>query len=222
MRNKIIAFVPARGGSKGLPLKNIRKINGIPLYQLSVSCAIEAGIGEIYVSTDIPEIIDSDNNDFIVSKRPMDLSSDDASMGEVLNNFVNEHIEHSVIMVLLQPTSPLRTLANVKSALELFHAGNFNMVLSVTETDRTCLKYGQLEGSNFKALSNPEFCFANRQQLPAVYKPNGAIYVFSSEMFRDSVEFSSINIGAIIMEPEASYDIDNLEDFQKCERALSC
>ena len=83
-------------------------------------------------------------------------------------------------VVLLQATSPLRTPADIRAAVDLFATGAHGLVMSVTEADRGVLKWGRLEGSRFVPLSSPEHCFANRQSLPPVVRPNGAVYVFDA------------------------------------------
>ena len=93
--------------------------------------------------------------------------------------------------------------------------------MSVTEADRGVLKWGRLEGSRFVPLSSPEHCFANRQSLPPVVRPNGAIYVLDAAGFLARGSFVTEHIGVVEMSAERSQDIDNLEDFERCAAILN-
>ncbi|WP_109316460.1 cytidylyltransferase domain-containing protein [Pseudovibrio ascidiaceicola] len=221
--DNVIAVIPARAGSKGLPGKNIRTLAGAPLYYHSVAAAQAAGIRNVLVSTDIESIFhDSEKRGgFRVLRRPESLCTDSATMGQVLKDVISTEVKVPSTIVLLQPTSPLRQHMQIIEALELFREGNFSLVLSVTEVSNSSLKFGMIENGRFQAVSKGKYCFSNRQALPNLYRPNGAVYVFSSEMFRESEEFDTINIGAVCMPEQDSYDIDNLNDFKQCEFLLS-
>ncbi|KZL07210.1 N-acylneuraminate cytidylyltransferase [Pseudovibrio axinellae] len=217
----VIAFIPARKGSKGLHLKNTKEILGYSLYYHSVLAAKAAGIDKIYISTDIEEIIHSDNSGAIVVKRPDRLCTDTATMGQVLNHFVNENLTSNATVVLLQPTSPLRRASHIKSALDVFRSGHHTLVQSVTETSNAPLKYGTVEEGKFIPISMPQYSFSNRQQLPRLYRPNGAVYVFASKMFAENCLFDVDRIGTITMSENDSQDIDSHEDFEKCRALLA-
>jgi N-acylneuraminate cytidylyltransferase len=82
------------------------------------------------------------------------------------------------------------------------------------------LKWGTLRGNRFQPLSSPAYCFANRQSLPPVVRPNGALYVLNAERFVASGSFVSERIGVVEMPADRSQDIDSLDDFERCEAAL--
>ncbi len=124
-------------------------------------------------------------------------------------------------LVLLQATSPLREVVDVQAALDVFDTGQHELVMSVTEADRGVLKWGLVEGDRFVPLSDPIHCFSNRQSLPPVVRPNGAVYVMQAEWFLASGSFVSERIGLVQMSPERSQDIDTLADFERCEAALA-
>lgn len=124
-------------------------------------------------------------------------------------------------VVLLQATSPLRHEDDLIAALGVFGGGGYDVVMSVTEADRGVLKWGRLDGSQFVPLSEPAFCFSNRQSLPAVVRPNGAVYVFDAEWFIKRGSFVTERIGVIEMPADRSLDIDTLVDFERCEAAMS-
>lgn len=216
----VIAFIPARAGSKGLPGKNLRSLNGRPLYRHALETARAVGIERIVISTDIPELLCLNEQGVEIARRPEALAGDEATMGEVLGHFVRDCLGESTTIVLLQPTSPLRLPEDVRRALDLYRRERRRAVMSVVETSRAPLKYGFVEDGRFISVNRPEYCFANRQRLPRLYRPNGAVYVLDSEQFRHGDHFSNEAPGAIVMSEENSRDIDTLEDFLACEDVL--
>ena len=216
------AVVPLRAGSKGLPGKNTRILAGKPLYRHAVDLALAAGASRVLISTDIHEVLSADLPTYTQAiSRPAELCGDTVPMAPVLMH-VLQTAQVQGPMVLLQATSPLRQLADVQAALECLAIGYFDLVMSVTEADRSVLKWGQLQADGrFAPLSSPEHCFANRQSLPPVYKPNGAVYAMQASWFVAQKSFVSEHIGTVVMPPERSHDIDNLSDFEHCEALLN-
>jgi N-acylneuraminate cytidylyltransferase len=125
------------------------------------------------------------------------------------------------VVVLLQATSPLRRSADIRGAIDLFATGGYGLVMSVTEADRGVLKWGRLDGHRFVPLSAPEHCFANRQSLPPVVRPNGAVYVFDAARLIGTGSLAADTVGVVTMPPERSHDIDHLNDFEQAERLLA-
>jgi CMP-N-acetylneuraminic acid synthetase len=212
------AVIPLRGGSKGLPGKNTRALAGKPLYRHAVDLALQAGASRVLLSTDIPEILHASHPANVVPlTRPPELCGDTVPMAPVLLHALQAG-RCSGPVVLLQATSPLRQLADVQAALQQLASGAFELVMSVTEADRGVLKWGQLlPDGRFQPLSKPEYCFTNRQSLPPVFKPNGAVYAFQAAWFLSNQGFVSERIGTVMMPTERSHDIDNLTDFERCE-----
>jgi len=155
-----------------------------------------------------------------VIERPSDLCGEEVPMAPVLLHALQVAACEGAV-VLLQATSPLRKVADVLSALDVFAKGRFDLVMSVTEADRSVLKWGRVEGDRFVPLSDPAHCFSNRQSLPPVVRPNGAVYVMQAQWFIASRSFVSERIGLVHMSPERSQDIDTLADFERCEAALA-
>lgn len=215
--SRTIALIPARAGSKGLPGKNTRQFFGRALYKHSIEAARQAGIKDIFVSTDIPEILADTELDAEVVERPSILAADHTPMAQVVRDFVHEHLQGEATIVLLQPTSPLRTKVHIQEAMSLYAKGKHPLVLSVTAVSNASLKYGFVDEGYFNPVSKPEYCFSNRQLLPSLHRPNGAVYVFDSRVFRYGDEFPTEKIGAVMMDSEDSRDIDTLEDFLVCE-----
>ncbi len=215
------AVIPLRAGSKGLPSKNIRLLAGKPLYRHAVDQALAAGAARVVITTDMPEVLWAElPTQVALVERPAELAGDHVPMAPVLQHALQTADVHGTV-VLLQATSPLRRPADIEAALGVFAGGYFELVMSVTEADRGVLKWGTLRGNRFQPLSDPAHCFANRQSLPAVVRPNGAIYVTDADGFVARGSFVSERIGVLQMPLERSQDIDSLEDFERCEALLT-
>jgi CMP-N-acetylneuraminic acid synthetase len=214
------AVIPLRAGSRGLPSKNIRPLAGKPLYRHALDQAMAAGASRVVITTDMPDVLWAElPRQVTLVERPAELAGDNVPMAPVLQHALETADVHGTA-VLLQATSPLRTSADIQSALGVFAGGYFELVMSVTEADRGVLKWGTLRGNRFQPLSDPAHCFANRQSLPAVVRPNGAIYVLDADWFVARGSFVSERIGVLPMPAERSLDIDSLEDFERCEALL--
>ncbi|AOF85421.1 cytidylyltransferase family protein [Hydrogenophaga sp. RAC07] len=214
------AVIPLRAGSKGLPSKNIRPLAGKPLYRHAVDQALQAGASRVVITTDIPEVLWAElPTQVTLVERPPELAGDTVPMAPVLQHALHTADCHGTV-VLLQATSPLRLPSDIEAALAVFAGGYFELVMSVTSADRGVLKWGTLRGNRFQPLSDPAYCFANRQSLPPVVRPNGALYVLNAERFVASGSFVSERIGVVEMPAERSQDIDSLDDFERCEAAL--
>ena len=219
--DEITIIIPARKGSKGFPEKNTKTLNGSPLYMHTINQASRLGASTIF-STDIPEIQEKDlPSCCTLSRRPAKLASDDTPMEGVISYLIDTHSLINKTIILLQVTSPLRSDDDIKRALSLFNSGTHDLVMSVVEKDQKALKTGTLNGSTFRPLAEPSFCFKNRQSLPRVYSPNGAIYIFKADAFIRDNAFPTSNIGAIDMPPERSIDIDSEQDLTKAQKNLS-
>lgn len=214
---RYIAVVPVRAGSKGLPGKNLRSLDGVPLYLHAVAQGLRTA-GRVLLSTDIPVIRQSDlPANVTLCVRPSELAADDTPMEPVVAHLIEEHDLAGQTLVLLQATSPLRTDEDVLAAIALHAEGRHDLVMSVVARDSGVLKYGTLIGSDFSAMRDPTHCFSNRQSLPKVYGPNGAVYVFDADRFTAAEGFPSRCIGATEMPANRSVDIDTADDFDCVE-----
>ena len=221
-----VALVPMRGGSKGLPGKNVRELDGRPLYVHSVRVAQEAGADAVEISTDMAAVLGADHGPGVVSlARPSVLASDTAQMAEVVLHALSDEaglsIDDQAIVVLLQPTSPLRGADDVRRAVDAIACSEGKLAMGVTQADAGVLKYGRITDGRFVPLSQPELCFANRQALPPVYRPNGAVYAFRAGWFRRNGGFETPDIVAVEMSAAQSIDVDSLEDFERAAEWLA-
>jgi N-acylneuraminate cytidylyltransferase len=218
----LVALVPARAGSKGLPGKNLAPLAGRPLWRHAVEHGLAAG-ARVVVSTDIEEILaEAPPAGVALLRRPAALAADDTPMDAVIAHALAEAVPGEALVVLLQPTSPLRLPGDVARAAATWREGRFDLVLSATPGDPGVLKWGRAEGARFLPLADPAFCFANRQTLPAVWRPDGAVYVFSAGWFRAAGRLAAARrIGMVEMPPERALDIDTAEDLARAEALLS-
>lgn len=222
MQESAFAIVPARAGSKGLPDKNIRLLNGVPLYERAIRAAKAAKIKRIYITTDISEILHEyalERDGIQALRRPPQLAGDASPMSDVLFHVFEQLRWPKGPAVLLQPTSPLRTPEDIRRCLALYESGRYSTVMTVTEADVSVRKMGGLEGDTFVPF-DPVGCFSNRQSLGAVYRPNGAVYVIDPHSFRLGNGFSPSGIGGVIMEESRSVDVDSAEDLVACARLV--
>lgn len=214
----LVAIIPARAGSKRLPGKNVRRLAGKPLYEYSIDCALEFGADDCIISTDIAEILERRFAPPVRAvARPAELSGDEVPMADVLSYVVDNFVPGPARIVLLQPTSPMRSASDVSEAVAVHQTGHYDLVMGVTQADPKVLKWGMLDGQRFVSLSRPEFCFANYASLPPVYRPTGSVYVFSADWFRSSRSLVSSAIGCIEIPPDRSHDIDDISDFERLE-----
>ena len=211
-----------RAGSKGLPGKNLRELNGVPLYRHTLRAAQAADAERVYLSTDIEEVISAPaERGVIVARRPPALAADDAALKDAIADFLATHpgeqIADDATIALLQPTSPLRAAEDIVKSLEAFTHGDVELLISVTEANNNVLKHGLMENGIFIPIVSAGHCFSNRQSLPPVYRFNGAICVFRASWFRARGEFATSRMGAYIMPRRRSHDIDSLADLASVE-----
>lgn len=219
---KILYLIPARGGSKGIPGKNIRAFNGVPLIVRSINSARElASDIDICVSTDDEEIINVVRGigldvPFV---RPASLAGDSSGMHEVIVHALDYYISKGVVydyIVLLQPTSPLRTSSHIKEALALISKDN-DMVVSVVKSKAN--PYFNLFELNAAGYLEPSKTgnFVRRQDCPEVYQYNGAIYIARASVVLVQPLHSIVRKVHYLMSEEDSLDLDTEIDWKLAE-----
>lgn len=221
MDNKILSIIPARGGSKGIIGKNIKLLDGKPLICYTIEEAMKSRyLGRIFVSTDdqvIARISSKCGADII--ERPDELARDKSPIIDALFHaidLINDTSDKDLV-ILLQPTSPLRNAADIDKAVELFLKTDCESVISMCKVDHSpywCFKY---EGDKLKPLFGNKFLKMRRQELPEVFRPNGAIYISTVKNLYKNRGFDCDNIVPYIMPPERSIDIDEEIDFKLAE-----
>ncbi|ENK2022038.1 MULTISPECIES: acylneuraminate cytidylyltransferase family protein [Vibrio] len=227
MLYEYIALITARGGSKGLPRKNVLPLYGIPLIGWTIKAAQGCSyISKVLVSTDDDEIarVSKDFGAEVID-RPDELATDTASSIDVISHAISwleqKEVQKYKGMILLQPTSPLRTSHHIKDAIELYENTTANIVISVFEPTHTPIKaYLENEDGTLSGLYSNEAPYQRRQDLPKAYQPNGAIYAFSIDEFKLNNHFPRNKVFPYVMSEVESTDIDTLEDLKKVEIQL--
>lgn len=217
---QIICLIPARGGSKGLKRKNIKLFAGEPLIAHTIKAAINSKlIDKVYVSTEDEEISQiSKKYGSLVIKRPKELARDETKTIEVLIDFLNTlNLNNDKIIILLQPTSPLRTTEDIDNAIRIFLEGQCESVISVCNLNHSPLWSFKLENNYLKSFFNQDFLEKRRQELPSLYTPNGAIYISTPNILNKYLSFFGDKIIPYLMPFERSIDIDSEEDFNLAE-----
>lgn len=220
---KALVIIPARGGSKGIPGKNIKPLNGKPLIYYTIDAArFITDDNHICVSTDDKEIISIVENyglkvPFI---RPEFLATDTASTYDVLLHALNFYEKNGEIfdaVILLQATSPFRTGKHVKEALALY-SDDIDMVVSVKETDSNPYYVCFEENNNgMLQISKGDGHYTRRQDCPPVYEYNGAIYIINPESLKKEPLNKFSKIKKYVMDREHSLDLDNMIDWKLAE-----
>jgi len=223
---KDLVLIPARGGSKGIPGKNIKPLNGRPLiyYTLDAACAA-ASSENICVSTDSDEVIRAvrEYGLDVPFKRPGYLATDAASTYDVIRHAIDFYEQIGMNydrVVLLQPTSPFRTGKHIHEALPL-HQPGLDMVVSVKITRAN--PYFTLFEDNREGFLKPSKLgsFTRRQDCPVVYEYNGAIYIMDLQSIKNGSPRSFSKIRKYVMTEEDSLDIDTHLDWIIAESVLS-
>jgi N-acylneuraminate cytidylyltransferase/CMP-N,N'-diacetyllegionaminic acid synthase len=224
---EILYIIPARVGSKGLPGKNIRLLGNKPLIAYSIEAAVNSIFkGTVIVSTDDEEIasVGKKYGATVPFIRPNELATDAASTMDVVFHAINFYKQQHVffdLVVVLQPTSPLRTSSDIDLAISLMKEKNVAAVVSVCESEHHPLWTNILPADgSMKNFIREEVKGKNRQQLPVNFRLNGALYISKSEALEIYKGFIHEKTIAYIMPTDRSVDIDHEIDFKLAELLL--
>ena len=222
-----VALVPARGGSKGIPRKNLARIHGRSLLDYAISAARESGVVErVVVSSDDPQILEEAVRlGAEALRRPDAISGDTASSDSLIKHFIENSsvaLEVRRPLVLLQPTSPLRTASHIAEAVQIWRSRDSAAVVSVFEPDHHPAKAFRLDDDgHLRGLFSDDSPFVPRQTLPRAYQPNGAVYVFSAEAFLAGGCIPRQHLLPLFMDVRASLDIDTPADLERAAALLA-
>lgn len=218
-----IAIITARSGSKGLKDKNIKELCGKPLLAYSIECALQSGQFEkVFVSTDsaryaeIAEEFGADAS-FLRSE---DTSGDTAGSWDVVREVIRRFEEKQEFferIMLLQPTSPLRSVADIRNSFSLMQEKAANAIVSVCEMEHSPL-WSNTIGDDLcmDQFRRENYCDLRRQDLPVYYRLNGAVFLVTREELERPVMLRN-KCYAYIMPAERSIDIDTAFDFKIAE-----
>ena len=223
---KILGIIPARGGSKGIPQKNIRKILGKPMIQYSFDAAKKSQINKIIVSTDDKKIAKFAESQGIEVPfiRPAKLSTDSATTFDVIKHSLDYLDENQVyvpdIVIILQPTSPLRTTEMINTSIKLLKQANTSSVVSVSKVKTHPSSSFSYNGKFLKPFRKDFTKFDRRQKYIPLYFPTGAIYTTWYNTIKKSNTIYGSNIRPLITDQDSSIDIDTRFDMFVAEMTL--
>jgi len=221
-----LGVIPARGGSKGLPGKNIRLVGGKPLIVWTIEAALSSKyLSRIVVTSDSQEILDIASNYPVETLlRPAEFATDESPTEPVIQHVLETCTDTSdkySYVVLLQPTSIARNEEHIDRAIELFQSRLATSLISVYEPEHTPLKSFVLNESGYlKGILDNKMPFMRRQDLPVAYMPNGGIYIVGIKQFLQSHSLFTDNCVPYVMSIEDSIDIDSLNDIREFESRL--
>jgi CMP-N-acetylneuraminic acid synthetase len=220
---RVLAIIPARGGSKGVPRKNIKLLGGKPLIAYSIEAARQSTrIDLSLVSTDDREISEVARSfEIEVLPRPPEFAEDTTPMPDVIRHVLKERGSGFDILVLLQPTCPQRTGEDIDNALKLFEDGQVQSVISVYKVeDHHPARMYKIENNRLEPLF-PDLIGGRRQDLPPIYHRNGAIYACRVEHFNRTSSLWDEHPAPFVMPRDRSINIDDPLDFEIAELLFS-
>jgi N-acylneuraminate cytidylyltransferase len=223
---RVIAVIPARGGSKSVPGKNIRLLGEKPLLAWSVDVARQVSeIDRIIVSTDDDQIGAVGRlHGAEVYARPRHLATDEALVIDALKNLLQTlraEGEKPEWVVLLEPTCPLRTANDVRECLGLIAQGDFDSVATFKDAELNPHRAWRLNDGVPEVFIPGAIPWLPRQKLPKAYQLNGAVYVFRARLLAHEAKSLLVGkVGAVLMPRDRSQDIDDNLDFTIVEALL--
>jgi len=228
LMKKVIAIIPARGGSKRVPKKNIKYLNGKPLIAYSIEQSLGCKeISRTIVSTDSKEIAGiSRRYGADVIMRSKELATDKSSSLDVLKHLVfvleEENYDFDSV-IMLQPTSPLRSSNLLSKAINKFMKSNSDMMISVKKADMPSNWFLRIEKDELKFISKNDFSKIRKQDQKdnAIYLINGSVYIFNKELIMNSENYVwGDRVTPLVMSSHESLDIDEEIDFKIAESLI--
>lgn len=219
----VLAIITARGGSKGLPGKNVRQVHGRPLIDFTIAAARAAAcVDRVVLSTEDNEIarVAEACGCEVPFRRPVALASDEARSMDVLLHALDQLPRHDIV-VLLQPTSPAREAADIDATVQRLLDAQAPTCVSVCAAEESPYWMFRLgEHARMQPLLGTPAA-TRRQDLPPVFMLNGAVYAARTDALERTGSFLGPETVAHVMPRERSIDIDTLEDFEIFARQLS-
>ena len=220
-----IAIIPARGGSKGIPNKNLAEVDGQSLVTRAISCAVQSGVVDfVVVSSDDRSILEvATASGAIAIQRPADLATDTAAIEDAIAHALRKFSESHptpTTLVLLQPTSPLRQASTISGAVRLFAVnGSVGSVYGVTEAEHHPYKTFIASDSTLLPVGSIEDLSRSRQELPKAYRQSGSIYVVGVRDFLASNSLHVSPVHWIEVSREEAIDVDTPAELEAVRQA---
>ena len=216
---KIIGIIPARGGSKSIPLKNIKLLNGKPLIEYTIESALLSNVlDRIIVSTDHDDIdaIAKKYNNVEVFRRPAKFSTDQSSSEDALLNVCDQIQERESyiadVVFTLEPTSPLRSISTIIRCKEMFENKDVDSVVGVVETNGV---YGKVVDNKYKLLFSEQS--RRRQDREALFKISSTIFATKMSTLRNTKDVLGGELYPLIINRKEAIDINDEYDFMIAE-----
>jgi len=208
--NGVVAVIPARRGSQGLPLKNLRLLGGVPLIVHSIRAALAAGsIDSVIVSTEDDEIASvATEHGATVARRPAELATNTAQNNGVVRHVLESRKMSDRIVVLLQPTSPLRSATDIDACVSPLLSGEARSAMTVTAVDHHPGKAVVIEDGLVEPFTTDADMEARRQTMREMFRQNGAVYAIGARDFVEHDRFYLRPCRGIVVPADRSIDID--------------
>ena len=216
---RCVSIIPARGGSKGIPGKNIKPLAGRPLITYTISHSLNSKlIDETYVTTDDIKIkkVALEAGAKVID-RPKKIAEDKTPIEPVLKHAINQLETKPDIVVFLQCTSPIRKKNDINNAIKKLQQNNYDSIFSGTKNKDF---FWRIEKEKLKPINYDYKNRKRRQDMPLEYIENGSIYVFKTNKFEKEGCHICGKIGIYEMPREYSFEIDDMFDFWLCEKIL--
>ncbi len=218
----LIGLIPARGGSKGIPKKNIRTFCGKPLIWWTIDKALKSNcLDRLVVSTDDKEIakIALDAGAEVPFLRPKEIASDESTTFSVVKHLLEKLPEANKVLTL-QPTSPLRRVEDIVGIIEFFESSKAESIVSLTEVDKHPSWMFSVDHNRKMTPVISGDIPTSRQNLSKIYVLNGALYIGNKDFYlKEKKMFTDKSLG-YIMPKQVSIDIDNELDWKNAEILL--
>lgn len=224
----ILGIIPARGGSKGIPRKNIKLLGDKPLMQYTFESAISSkNLSEIILSSDSSEIISVAKmiGIHVPFKRPAEIAKDHSLSLEVVQHALKFYLKQNIhfdAVCLLQPTSPFREKNLIDKAIEKFEANNYDSLVTVRKVPDEFNPHWIYEenGGLLKLATGENEIISRRQELPPAYYRDGSIYITRSEVILDKKSLYGQHTGFIDCSKSLHVNLDTPEDWLRAEEIL--
>ncbi len=222
-KKKVIALIPAKSNSSGLPRKNFLRLNKKSLFEIAIISAQNSKfVDQIFVSSDNSEILKKSKNMGVnVIKRNKNLCLNQTPANKVVLDGIkkiNKKIFGDFVIVYLQPTSPFRNHHHIDQAFNYLKKYKLNSSVSVVRNSKTIFKTIKIKNRLIKPIFKDDFITSNRQKFEATFYPNGAIYIFNASIFLKNKKIPIKNSLAYEMSKNNSHDIDSLDDYKLAKK----
>jgi len=225
-KNRFLAIIPARGGSKGITNKNTTLLAGKKLIEWTIEASIQSSfISHVLVTSDDKHILNVASKYAVeVILRPDALATDTMKTEPVMSHALSSMEQNPNdfdYIVLLQPTSPLRNAQHIDDAISYLLAHQADSLISVCQPSHHPYKMFVVDGRYLKGVVNDDLPFSPRQEMPKAYRANGAIYIVDRTQFGLNEKLLTTKTLPFIMDEKSSIDIDTYEDLDRATQIMT-